>query len=175
MDESWIKFDRPTERSYAAPAQHYFDPSRSVKLNRGSMEKTKAIEQILYYDIENWIRWGRRRDWMPISFRCPLGFLFKSSEVHDEGQRRASAVDEIGAATFERIIVSLPEKHRQAFVMHHLERAIVNNRIISIKGRGKAQELLGLQKSRYHEIVNEAHAIVLRECTRLTMIGKIEE
>ena len=163
------------ERSHAAPATHYFDPIRTIKFNRGAMEKTKAIEQILYYEIQNWMRWGRIRNWMPVSFRCPLGFLFKSSDVHEGSQVRTASVDEIGAATFERIVVSLPEKHRQAFVMHHLEVAILRGKVISIRGRGQAQQILGLQKSRYHEIVNQAHAIVLRECQRLKIASEDDD
>jgi hypothetical protein len=157
------------ERSHAAPARHYFDPVRTIKFSRGAMEKTKAIEQILYYEIENWLRWGRNRNWMPVSFRTPLGYLFKSSDVHEASVRRPE-VKEGDAANFERIIIALPEKHRQAFVMYHLERAIVNGKVISIKGRGQAQHILGLQKSRYHEVVNQAHSIVLRECQRLKLV-----
>jgi hypothetical protein len=157
------------ERSYAAPANHYFDPIKFIRFNRSAMEKTKAIEQILYYEIENWLRWGRNRNWMPVSFRVPLGYLFKSSDVHEASVRRPE-VKEGDAADFERIIIALPEKHRQAFVMYHLERAVVNGRVISIKGRGQAQQLLGLQKSRYHEVVNQAHSIVLRECQRSKLV-----
>ena len=154
------------ERSHAAPTTHYFDPIKIIKFNRGAMEKTKAIEQILYYEIQNWIRWGRRRDWLPVSFRVPLGFLFKSSEVHDDSQKRPLTTDEIGAAAFEKIIVSLPKKHRQAFVLFHLEKAVVSGRIIRTNGRKNASQLLGVQVRQYHYIVNQAHSMVLRECKR---------
>ncbi|MBV8667048.1 MAG: hypothetical protein JO269_11250 [Burkholderiaceae bacterium] len=123
--------------------------------------RTKDIENILHHDIENWMRWGRRRDWLPMSFRCPLGFLYRASEVRHASFRRPPC-DELEAARFERIVVSLPERHRQAFVMHHLDKAHVNNHVVIVSGRDDKARLLGVQKSRYHELVRQAHHVVLR-------------
>ena len=155
------------ERSRAAPSSHYYDPINVVKYSRGAMEKTKAIEQILYYEIQNWLRWGRRRDWLPVSFRVPLGFLFKSSDVHEGSQVRPMATDEIGAAAFERIVVHLPEKHRQAFVLYHLERMAVAGKVVIVKGKDSGARLLGVQLRQYNYIINQAHSMVLREFKRL--------
>ena len=126
---------------------------------------TKEIEAILYYDLQNWLRWGRRRDWMPVSFRCPLGYLYKSSDVHEGSQIRMPVCDEIGAAGFERIVVSLPEKHRKAFVMHHLEKMAVRNLIVVVRGRDNRARLLGVAARQYHDIVRQAHRMVLRDWT----------
>lgn len=123
------------------------------------MQSTKEIEAILHYDLENWLRWGRKKDWMPVSFRCPLGFLYKTPE----GEARPPACDELEAVRFERIVVGLPQRHRQAFVMYHLERIAVNSRVKIIKGRDDRAALLGIQKSRYHELVQQASNMVLRD------------
>ncbi|WP_157845786.1 hypothetical protein [Herbaspirillum huttiense] len=129
--------------------------------------KTKEVEGILHHEIENWLRWGRKRDWMPMGFRCPLGFAYKGS--------RASCVapfDEQAAVALERIVISLPDKHRQAFVMHHLERAAVRQSIVIVRGRDMKARLLAVGKSRYHEIVAQAHNIVLREWQRKNGVMK---
>jgi hypothetical protein len=126
---------------------------------------TKEIEHILQHEIENWMRWGRRRDWLPMGFRCPLGFLYRASDVHQPSYRRPPC-DEIDASRLERIIIALPERHRQAFVMHHLDKAHVNSHVVIVTGRDDKARLLGVQKSRYHDLVSQAHNMVLREWRR---------
>jgi hypothetical protein len=155
------------ERSRAVESYKYGDPAKFVKFGseRGDMEdsiRTKEVESILRHELENWLRWGRKRDWMPVSFKCPLGFLYKSTDVH-EGSYRALPYDESEAVKLERIIVSLPQKHRQAFVMHHLDRAAVFGMVRIVRGRDEKARLLSVAKSRYHELVGQAHNIILRE------------
>ena len=123
--------------------------------------KTREVENILHYEIENWIRWGRKRDWLPTGFRCPLGFGYKRSPAN-----YVLPCDERTALLFERVVIALPEKHRQAFVMHHLERAAVRESIVTVRGRNMKARLLAVGKSRYHQIVGQAHNIVLREWQR---------
>jgi len=156
------------EPSHACKQEQYGDPSKHIKLKGDSMRGTKQIETILRYELDNWLRWGRRRDWMPTSFRVPLGYLYQSRYPIDADQRLNSVrTDEIDAAQFERIVVGLPQQHRQAFVMHHLEKAAVAGFVVIIKGRDDRARVLGLQKSRYHEVVQQAHSMILRECVRL--------
>jgi hypothetical protein len=132
--------------------------------------RTKEIESILRHEIENWMRWGRRRDWLPVGFRCPLGFLYRATDVHQPSYRRLPC-DEGDAARLERIVVSLPERHRQAFVMYHLDKAHVNNHVVVVTGRDDKARLLGVQKSRYHDLVSQAHNMVLREWKRVQRVG----
>lgn len=156
------------ERSRAQESHKYGNPINSAKMQKGDMQKTKEIETILRYEIDNWMRWGKRRDWMPTGFRCPIGYMYKTIDREDcEKPVNFMPYDEIGAAAFERIVVALPQQHRMAFVMHHLEKAAINGIIVIVKGRDRRAQLLGVHKSRYHEIINQAHAIVLRECMRL--------
>ena len=128
--------------------------------------RTKEVETILRHEIENWMRWGRRRDWLPVGFRCPLGFLYRATNVHQASYRRPPC-DEIDAARLERIIVSLPERQRQAFVMYHLDKAHVHSHIVIVTGRDDKARLLGVQKSRYHDLVSQAHNMLLREWQRV--------
>ena len=129
---------------------------------------TKAIENILRHELDNWLRWGKKRDWMPISFTCMLGRMYVSRYPIDAESRVSIAkIDEISAAQFERIIVALPERHRQAFVIHHLEKCVIDGCIKKVRDRDDAARCLGVGKSQYHAIVNQAHSIVLREATKI--------
>lgn len=155
--------DQPTS---ALERRKYRDPADSVQFEserRENNKGTKEIESILRHDLDNWLRWGRLRDWKPVGFKVPLGMLFKSTDVH-EVSYRAPKIDEIGAAGFERIVVSLPERHRQAFVVYHLEKAVLQGRIVRIGGRHDGAKLLGVQLCQYHRIVNQSHLMILRQC-----------
>ena len=132
------------------------------------MEGTKEIENILRHELDNWMRWARRRDYLPTSFRVPLGYLFKATEVHDEARPIRVVVDEIGAAGFERIVVTLPQRHREAFIMYQLGRAHVAGRVRVIKGREDCARLLGVGNWQYHNLVRQAHSMVLRKVKALT-------
>ncbi|QDD65552.1 hypothetical protein EJD96_16005 [Herbaspirillum seropedicae] len=144
---------------YGDPANHVeFQSVKAGGLMEDAELKTREVEELLRHEIENWIRWGRKRDWMPTGFKCPLGFAYKGSPAN-----YVEPCDERAAVTFERIVISLPDKHRQAFVMHHLERAAVRQSIVIVRGRDIKARLLAVGKSRYHEIVAQAHNIVLRK------------
>lgn len=123
---------------------------------------TQAVETLLGLEIENWLRWGRRRDWMPMSFRCAIGLLYKSSEVH-EASYRPLPCDGVLAVRLERLVVALPERHRQAFVLHHMERCAIKGKLRVAHVRNDKARLLGLQKTQYHELLRQAHNIVWRE------------
>ncbi len=156
------------EPSHACRQEQYGDPAKHVKLKGDSMQGTKQIETILRHELNNWLRWGRCRDWMPVGFRCQLGMMYKSLDREDvEAPKNFTPCDEIGAAQFERIVVALPQRHREAFVMHHLEKAAVNGWIMIQVGRNDAARLLGVQVRQYHYMVNQAHGMILRECLKL--------
>jgi hypothetical protein len=148
------------EKSRAMEQRRYGDPSHGIKMaGEELMQGTKEIENTLRYELENWIRWALGRSHYPPSFKCPLGYLYKSEEYREAPRPR---VDDISAAAFEKIVVGLPERHRQAFVMHHLNRAASHGRVKILKGRDEGARLLGVQVRQYHYIVNQAHAMVLR-------------
>lgn len=155
--------------SHAVESHKYSKPAdcgAKLKGDRGMQANdlmgTKEVERMLRIDLENWLRWGRMRDWRPTSFKCPVGFMYKSTNVHESSYRPIPA-NEGQAARFERIVIGLPEKHRQAFVMYQLGRVAMTGQIKIISGHGDAARLLGMAKSKYYEIVQQAHNIVLRE------------
>jgi hypothetical protein len=131
------------------------------------MQGTKEIEGILRYELDNWLRWGRKRDWMPVGFKVPLGYLYKSTDVH-EPTYRPLPCNENQAVRLERIIVELPEIPRKAFVLYQMDRAAVNGYIRRVRGYDQNAALIGVAKSKYYQLVQQAHNMVLREWERKT-------
>lgn len=125
---------------------------------------TKQIEKILAREISDWIRWGRNKDYLPPSFKCPLGFLY----VPRGGDRevilsRPAPINLLAVIDFERLVVGLPVKLRMAFVMYHLNRARINNKVIERKRNAQEMgQLLGVQKRQFYTIVEQAHNLVFR-------------
>ena len=113
--------------------------------------------------MDNWIRWALGRQYGPPSFKCPLGYLFKATKVWEKSSSPRPTIDDIAAFRLEKIIVGLPERHRQAVVMHCLNRAANEGRVNIVKGRDDRAKLLGVQKSQYHEIVRQAMLMIQRE------------
>jgi hypothetical protein len=122
---------------------------------------TKEIEARLAHELDNWIRWGRRRDWLPQGFRCPLGFLYKSPDVMGGLPHRPPPCDELAAQRMEQIVCALPPKMREAFVMYHLDKASRNGHVVIVRGRKRKAELLGVSLGHYHYLVRVAHRFVL--------------
>lgn len=130
------------------------------------MQGTKEIEGILRHELDNWLRWGRKRDWMPVGFHVPLGYLYKSADTG--ASYRPLPCNENQAVRLERIIVELPEIHRQAFVMYQLGRAAVSGYVKVIRGYKQNARVLGVSERKYYYLVEQAHNMVLREWERKT-------
>lgn len=125
----------------------------------------KQVVKILYKEINEWLRWGRGKDYLPPSFRCPLGFLYLPPRGDLEARLyKPVPINFLEALEFERIVVGLPVKHRQAFVMYHLDRAHINGRIVEKKRTGyEIARLLGVHRSRYYVLLTQAHNMVFRD------------
>ena len=125
---------------------------------------TKQIEKILSREISDWVRWGRNKDYLPPSFKCPLGFLY----VPRGGDRevilsRPAPINLLAVIEFEQLVVGLPAKLRIAFVMWHLNRAKINDRVIERKRSAQEMgQLLGVQKRQFYTLVEQAHNLVFR-------------
>ena len=121
------------------------------------MLSTREIEDIIQQDLENWMRWGRRRDWMPAGYGSILGTLYRArladgaSPADDAPPPPKSPVNERDAMHFERIVVSLPKQQRTAFVLHHLWRGANHGWVINIRTREDAARVLGVGKTKYHQ------------------------
>ena len=125
---------------------------------------TKQIEKILAGEISDWLRWGRGKDYLPVSFRCPLGFLYvpKRGDIAFRLEKPAP-INLLAVVEFERNVCALPIRHRQAFVMYHLNRARIGDKIVERKRKSyEMARLMGVQKRQFQYIVEQAHNMVFR-------------
>lgn len=130
----------------------------------------KQVERILSSEINDWVRWGRNKDYLPPSFRCPLGFLYlpMRGDIETALYSKPKPVNLLAVVEFERIVVRLPDKHRQAFVMYHLNRAKVRNRIVERKrAYFEMAKLLGVQKTKFYELLGQAHNMIFRDWKKM--------
>lgn len=115
--------------------------------------RTRDLEHALGRLIDNWLAWGRGRDWKPAGYKCPLGVMYQSARVSSP-----LLYIEATALQFEAAVVALPEKQRQAFILHHMERAPVSGQMRRIKeGRAGKARALGVQVRQFSYLVNAAH------------------
>ena len=132
------------------------------------MYSTREIKTIIRDDLDNWLRWGYSRDWMPKSFGSILGQLYKprlgeGASPEDEAPPPPKPrINELDAIKFERAVVTLPEDQRAAFVIYYLKKATKNGRMVEVKDQSNAASLLGVGRTKYHEIINIAHMNVWR-------------
>lgn len=150
------------EASNAQPAHAYLDPAITARYEAETYG-VKQIENLLRSELDNWIRWGRRKDWLPRSFKCPLGFLYKSPDVFGGLPHRPPPCDELEAERFERIVCALPPRMRTAFVMYQLDRAHVSGHVVVIQGRKRKADILGVSVGQYHYLVRQAHRMLYAE------------
>lgn len=129
----------------------------------------EQIEKILSVEIKDWIRWGRNKTYLPESFKCPLGFLYLPMRGDLEVTLyKPAPVNLLAVLEFEKLVVALPTKHRQAFVMHHLNRIEVNGKIVVRKCKGaESARLLGVHRSRYYAILTKAHNIIFQKWKKI--------
>lgn len=125
---------------------------------------TKTIEKILAKEISDWLRWGRNKDYLPVSFRCPLGFLYVPKRGDLEAKLyKPAPINLLAVVEFERSVMALPVKHRQAFVMYHLNRARIGDKIVERKRQPyEMARLMGVQKRQFQYIVMQAHNMIFR-------------
>lgn len=125
----------------------------------------REIEKILSSEISDWIRWGHNKDYLPTSFRCPLGFLYipARGDIETALYSKPKPINLLVVVEFERIVVRLPVKHREAFVMYHLNRVKIRNKVVERKRSGyEMAKLMGVSKAKFYGLVSEAHNMIFR-------------
>jgi len=133
------------------------------------------IKNFLRKDIDNWIRWGKKKDYLPSSIKCVLGDLYKSTNVFDNDQdevvrARTFPVNSIEAERLESIVVSLSIKHRQAFVIYWLDKIAREGKVIYVHNRSDKWQAMKCSEAHYHRLVLAAHKDIAR---KLGMLGDL--
>lgn len=131
--------------------------SQQTRVSHGNPDAaeltTKAIEDILYQELDNWRRWCRMRDYLPVKGRDSL-----DREAVASGGRE---IDELQAARMERIITALPDKLKAAFIAHQLNKIVVGVRVSIVYDVTRKCQFLGVARRRYYYLVAQAGRAVL--------------
>lgn len=126
----------------------------------GEIMGIREFEKRLGNEMVNWLRWGRKRDWLPSAAGCLLGkrVVSKNRDV----QTWQEPVDTASAVYMENRIGSLPERPRQAFLLHYLGKAAIGGKMKRSRSRHDSARLLEVGLTQYQRLLGEALAALVR-------------
>ena len=125
--------------------------------------RLKEFESVYLPIIDNWLRWGRLRDWLPPSWRNIIGLRYRPRNREEEHEEGKEPIDEQQAVKMERIVTNLPAQFRQAFVLHYVGRAPVRGKMKIARTRAAGAKVIGVQLRQYYNRVNKAAIIISRQ------------
>jgi hypothetical protein len=113
------------------------------------------------WHLDNWMRWCRKRDWLPLGHVSQIAILMKNN------QRMAIASDTIdsheeAALEFNRLVMLLPRRHMTVFLLNHLDKGIFGQHIVYTKHAGLKYKLAECSKTTFYERAKEADNMVKR-------------
>lgn len=118
------------------------------------------------WQLDNWMRWCRRRDWLPLGHVSQLGFMIKQAKEKSESATdSAPPVYEIQALEFNRLIMRLPRHHMAIFLLQHLDKGISGYRIVYTNRASRKHQLAGVSSATFYRRVKEAEAMITRWMT----------
>lgn len=125
--------------------------------------KLRDFENHMGAEIDNWCRWGRQRDWLPMSYGNILGKRYRPRNRHTAPENSERPVDLQAAIRIERLVCGIPEQFRQAFILHYVGRVAVNGRIRIARTKEDGARILGIKRAQYYNRINRAAAILIRQ------------
>lgn len=113
------------------------------------------------WNLDNWMRWCRKRDWLPLGHISQVTLLMKNN------QRMAIVsdtirIDEPKALEFNRLVMLLPRRHMTVFLLNHLDKGIFGQRIVYTKHAGTKYQLAQMSRTTFYERAKEADNMVKR-------------
>lgn len=118
----------------------------------------KEFEQRFGKQVFNWLRWGKRRDWLPGSHVCLLGKRMVSGRR--ESGVRYEAVNTLEAARMEKLVSALPPRNRQAFLLYYVGKASIDGKMRQSRCRDDCASLMGIGVWQYHNLIRQANMIL---------------
>jgi hypothetical protein len=121
------------------------------------------MAQSFDWHLENWIRWCRRRDWLPIGYVSQMGFMVKHGK-----QESVSATDVItpifeeSAHSFNGLIMHLPRRHMSVFLLNHLDKGVLGQMIVYKREANSKFALAGMTKTTFYQRAKEADNMIKR-------------
>ncbi len=115
------------------------------------------------WQLDNWILWCRRKNWLPMAHVCQLAALIKQAK-----QEMQSATDTVTpvfddrAEAFDKLVTNLPNRYREVFLLDHLDKGIRGQMIIYSRQPSVKYRLAGVSKSTFYERAREAENMLKR-------------
>lgn len=125
--------------------------------------KLREFEDQFMTEIENWRRWGRKRDWLPPSWGTIIGKHYIPRNRESERNEITVPIDERSALKMERIVCQIPDLFKQAFVLHYVGRGAVNGKMKVARTKNDGARAMGLQRRQYYNRLNKAAVIITRQ------------
>jgi hypothetical protein len=113
------------------------------------------------WSLDNWMRWCRKRNWLPLGHASQIAILMKNN------QRMAIvtdtiAINELDALEFNRLVMLLPRRHMTVFLLNHLDKGICGQIIVYTKHASTKYKLAECSKTTFYERAKEADNMVKR-------------
>lgn len=120
--------------------------------------KVKDFERQFGTQVDNWLRWGRQRDWLPMSFKSILALKYSGKKRDDDAAlyKIPDPINELEALKMDCIVMALPLRQRQAFLLHHMGRASINNRMCRVRNSHDCAKILGVGKWQFYNLLRQA-------------------
>ena len=125
--------------------------------------KLREFEDQYGPEIHNWIRWGRKRDYLPPSWGTIIGKHYISRNRESERNEATLPVDERSALKMEKIVCKIPEIFRVAFVLHYVGRGAVKGKMRTARTKSDGARVMGIQRAQYYNRLNKAAVIIARQ------------
>lgn len=119
----------------------------------------------LHARLENWRRWLRKRDYLPQGYRTLMGLFLARSLCASDGQAARQPVDEADAVIIEKAVHRLPERNRDALILHWLWQYTDGVKVRRNLRPADRYRLLGVRKSQYYAVIRKSE-IMLKNLLR---------
>jgi hypothetical protein len=114
------------------------------------------------WQLDNWMRWCRKRDWLPLGPASQVALMMKNAQRMPVSTDTRIMIVEAAALEFNRLVGLLPRRHQTVFLLNHLDKGIQGNMIVYTRHAGTKYKLAGVSRSTFYERAKEADNMVKR-------------
>jgi hypothetical protein len=120
------------------------------------------IGQFEWY-LDNWIRYCRKRDWLPLGHVSQIALLIKQAkQVSQTATDAPIPAYEDAALKFNDLVLRLPNRLRVVFLLNHLDKGVLGQRIVYTRHAHLKYRLANVSKATFHRHATEADAAIKR-------------
>lgn len=131
------------------------------------------VDQQDYYntELQNWLRWSKSKDWLPMRHKSTLVFLsyLAGTVVSEENtsEEYRPPLRLLDALVFDDLVINLPNsnvaKYRDVFIVYHLHKYIrQSTKVISTYRLPDKLAAVGMKKDMFYNRLAMAEAMIKR-------------